>query len=125
MTWTARRAPLRPGRARCTGTASANRVTPLGGLAVERDDVAGPQREHVLDAHVRVGDLGAHGDLDAAQGGVDGLAVDLLGPAGAGAVALREGGGDRRDGQEGDEQRERRGDAADARLDASATGSAR
>jgi hypothetical protein len=50
----------------------------VGGLAVEAQDVAGLEAEDVLDRHVRVGDLGAHGDLDAAQGRVDSLAGVLV-----------------------------------------------
>ena len=77
-------------------------------LAVEADDVAGLESEDVLDRQVRVGHLGAHGDLDAAQRGVDGLAGVLVLAGRAGAVALREGGGDGRDGAERDEQGQRR-----------------
>ena len=72
VTWTARRPPLRPGRPRCTGTSSANSVTPSSAGRVEAQDVAGLQREHLLDRQLDGGDLGAHGHLDAADGAAHG-----------------------------------------------------
>ena len=116
-TWAARLRPLRPGRARCTGTWSANRVMPLAAWPSRRRTSPG-LRPRTSSTVMCVSETSARiGDLDAAQGRVDGLAGVLVVAGGAGAVALRERRGDRRDRAVGDEQRQRRGGPRDARLD--------
>ena len=51
-TWTARRLPLRPGLAAVDGYSSAKMRDAAARAAVEAQDVAGLQREHLLDRHL-------------------------------------------------------------------------
>ena len=116
VTCTARRLPVRPGRPVCTGTLSAYSVIPAAAGEFSRSRSPSFKRQHGLDRQRDRGDLGAHHHLDDA----DGLAHGRRRPprsappltssrppnwSATGAIDRPR-----------DQQRQRRGQAAQARL---------